>query len=86
MPEISRFFGILIRMYYDDHDPPHFHAIYGGAEVEITIDPLGVLVGRIPPRAQSMVIEWAGLHQRELLENWKRIRADQTPRKVEPLQ
>ncbi len=85
MPEISRFFGIIIRMYFDDHDPPHFHAIYSGAEAQISIDPIQILEGSIPNRAASMVIEWTALHQRELMENWQRLRRDQAPNKIEPL-
>lgn len=65
--EVSRFFGISIRMYFDDHNPPHFHAIYGGTEVGI--NPLIVLRGRVPRRALGMVMEWAALHQGELLDN-----------------
>jgi len=69
MPEVSRFFGISIRMYYDDHSPPHFHAIYSGDEVEIGIDPVTVLEGRLSRRALGMVLEWATAHQGELLAN-----------------
>jgi hypothetical protein len=58
MPEISRFFGIVIRMYFDDHPPPHFHAIYGGSEAQIGIESIEVLQGRLPSRAVSMVLEW----------------------------
>lgn len=85
MPEISRFFGIIIRMYFDDHDPPHFHAIYGDIEAQITIDPIGMLHGQIPNRAFSMVVEWAALHQRELADNWIRLRNSQPAHRVEPL-
>ena len=53
MPEISRFFGIIIRMYFDDHDPPHFHAIYGETEAQIRIDPINLLHGNLPGRAFS---------------------------------
>jgi hypothetical protein len=67
MPEISRFFGILIRMYFDDHNPRHFHAIYAGNEAEIAIEPIEVVEVKLPARAASMVFEWAALHQRELL-------------------
>jgi hypothetical protein len=56
MPEVSRFFGISIRMYFDDHSPSHFHAIYSGAEVEVGIDPLTVLRGRFPRRTFGMVM------------------------------
>ena len=85
MPELSRFFGISIRMYYDDHHPPHFHAIYGGAEAEIGIDPVAILRGMFPRRALGMVMEWAVTHQRELLDNWELLRSDQAPRGIAPL-
>jgi hypothetical protein len=85
MPEISRFFGVIIRMYYDDHEPPHFHAIYGSDEAQIGIDPIKLLQGNLPHRALSMVLEWAALHQGELKENWKRLHASQTANKIEPL-
>lgn len=63
MPEISRFFGIVIRMYFDDHSPPHFHAFYGENEARIGIEPIALLNGSLPTRAASMVFEWAALHQ-----------------------
>jgi hypothetical protein len=85
MPEISRFFGIAIRMYFDDHNPPHFHAIYGGMEAEVGIDPVTLLCGRFPRRARDMVMEWAVAHQRELLDNWELLCKDQTPRGIAPL-
>jgi hypothetical protein len=85
MPEVSRFFGIIIRMYYDDHLPPHFHASYSGDEAQIGIEPIQVLNGQLPSRAISLVFEWAAIHQRELGENWDRVRQDQAPKKVEPL-
>jgi hypothetical protein len=62
MPEVSRFFGIVIRMYYDEQAPPHLHAIYGNYEAQIGINPIEVLEGRLPRRAVSMVIEWTALH------------------------
>jgi Domain of unknown function (DUF4160) len=86
MPEVSRFFGIVIRMYFDEHNPPHFHAIYAGNEVRLGIDPIIVLEGKLPSRAISMVIEWAALHQRELMDNWHRLRKDQPIQKIEPLE
>ncbi|MBI5876449.1 MAG: DUF4160 domain-containing protein [Chloroflexi bacterium] len=85
MPEISRFFGIVIRMYYDDHDPPHFHAIYGGEEAQIGIEPIALLHGNLPGRALSMVFEWAAIHQQELLGNWQLLRVDSVPVKIAPL-
>lgn len=85
MPEVSRFFGISIRMYFDDHNPPHFHAIYAGNEVEIGIDPLTVARGRFPRRALGLVLEWAALHRQKLLENWDRIHNDRAPESIDPL-
>jgi hypothetical protein len=85
MPEISRFFGIIIRMYYDDHEPPHFHAIYGEDEAQIGIDPIKLLEGKLLHRALSMALEWAALHQTELKENWKRVNSSQTANKIDPL-
>jgi hypothetical protein len=73
MPEISRFFGVSIRMYFDDHEPPHFHAIYAGHEAQVGIDPI-------------MVLEWAALHQRELAGNWRRLRDDRPVEGIEPLE
>ncbi len=86
MPEISRFFGIVIRMYFDDHNPPHFHAIYAGNEAQVGIDPIIVREGELPNRATSMVVEWAALHQQELAENWHRLANDEPVQKIEPLE
>ena len=86
MPEVSRFFGIVIRMYFDDHNPPHFHAIYAGNEAQVGIDPIIFLEGKLPNRAASMVIEWAALHQRELMQDWDRLRNDQPLERIEPLE
>ena len=85
MPQISRFFGIVIRMYFDDHPPPHFHAIYGNDEAQIAISPIGILHGNLPSRAQSMVVEWAAFHQQELVQNWERLHDNQPAQKIEPL-
>lgn len=86
MPEVSRFYGIVIRMYFDDHDPAHFHAIYAGKEAQVGIDPTVILEGKFPNRAASLVIEWAALHQRELMENWRRLRKDQPAERIQPLE
>ncbi|MCU0596675.1 MAG: DUF4160 domain-containing protein [Desulfobacterota bacterium] len=85
MPEISRFFGILIKMFFDDHNPPHFHAEYGGDVALIGILNLSVFSGRLPPRAMGLVIEWATIHQQELLNDWDRARAQQDLLKIAPL-
>ena len=86
MPEVSRFYGIVIRMYFDDHNPPHFHAIYAGNEVEIGIEPIVLLEGNLPIRAMSMVVEWAALHQRELMRNWVRLRNGQPAESIAPIE
>ena len=85
MPEISRFFGIVIRMYYDEHDPPHFHAIYSEDEAQVGIDPIHILRGDLPSRARSMVFEWAAMQQRDLMDDWQRLRSDKPARKLPPL-
>ena len=73
VPEISRFLGVVIAMYYNDHAPPHFHARYGNFEVTVRIQD-GVVEGRFPRRALNLVVERYTLHQAELLENWHRAR------------
>lgn len=85
MPEISRFFGIVIRMFFADHNPPHFHAFYGDDEALVAIRNLSVFAGRLPPRALGLVIEWATLHQQELLEDWQRAKRQEPIIKIEPL-
>jgi hypothetical protein len=72
MPEISRFYGIVIRMYYDEHPPPHFHVAYQEAAATVQIDTLDLLRGRLPRRAQLLVLEWALAHRDELRDNWDR--------------
>jgi len=69
MPEISRFLGIVIRMYYDEHRPPHFHAVYGDYHVEVVIAE-GIVQGRFPKRALRLVLEWLDEHREELLKDW----------------
>jgi len=85
MPEISRFFGIIIAMYWNDHNPPHFHAKYGGHEILISLDGI-ILDGEIPRRALSMVLEWLALHRQELLENWVRCKERKPLLIIEPLE
>ena len=77
MPVVSRFFGIVIRMYFDEHNPPYFHAIHGTEEALVRIDPIILLRGRLNHRATSMVFEWTARYQSELMENWNRLRRDQ---------
>lgn len=85
MPEISRFFGIIIAMFFDEHNPPHFHARYGGDKASIEIDSLRVLEGSLPPRVLGLVIEWASQHRDELLSNWEQVIQNKQPQKIEPL-
>jgi hypothetical protein len=85
MPRISEFYGIIVEMYWSDHNPPHFHAKYGEHRTEIDIQTLGVLRGKLPPRAMSLVLEWAALRQDELLAQWERARSHEPLEKIEPL-
>jgi hypothetical protein len=85
MPELSRFFGIVIKMFFDDHNPPHFHALYGNDEALIDIRGLAVFSGKLPPRAIGLVIEWATIHQQELLDDWRRAKGQQPMFRIEPL-
>ena len=86
MPTISEFFGILIQMFYNDHAPPHFHAKYAEHEALIRINPLGILEGYLPSKALGLVMEWAALHQQELLDDWKRAEALEKLEKIPPLE
>lgn len=85
MPLISLFYGISIYMYFEDHNPPHFHAKYAEFEIVIKISDLSVLHGYMPARALGLIIEWASLHKEELLEDWTLLTNEQLPRKIEPL-
>ena len=70
MPEISRFLGIVITMYFNDHEPPHFHVRYGDFRAALTIEPLELRKGELPARVLGLVIEWAQMHRAELQDNW----------------
>lgn len=85
MPEISRFFGIIIAMFYDEHNPPHFHARYGEFKAAIRIEDFAVLEGYLPPRALGLVMEWADLHKQELLADWDLARRQRPLSPIEPL-
>lgn len=86
MPEISRFLGIVIKMFFDDHNPPHFHAEYDGDVALIDIRNLSVFSGRLPPRVIGLVIEWASVHQQELFVDWDRAQAQHELLKIAPLE
>lgn len=81
MPEIARFYGIIIKMFFmnSEHNPPHFHALYGEYVGEFDIRTLRMIQGDLPPRAVSIVCEWAELHQTELLEMWNSQRITKLP-------
>ena len=85
MPEVSRFFGIAIRFYYNDHEPAHFHAVYGEHEALIEIDSLVLRRGELPRRALALVLEWAALHRVELRMNWENARRGVPPAAIAPL-
>jgi hypothetical protein len=85
MPEVSRFYGIVIRIYFADHFPPHFHAEYGEYEALISIEELSVIGGGLPSRAFGLVREWALLHQTELAAVWNKSQQLEPLTKIEPL-
>ena len=86
MPEISRFFGIVIAIYYNDHEPAHFHARYGESEARIDIMTGATLSGALPPCAMRLVLEWTALHRRELLADWARARMREPLERIDPLE
>jgi hypothetical protein len=85
MPEISRFLGIVIAIYWKDHGIPHFHAKYGDHRASFAIVDLRVLEGAMPPRATALVLEWAMLHRDALLEDWNLAMASKPLKPVDPL-
>ena len=84
MPEVSRFYGIVIYMYLDDHNPPLFHVWYDEYKAIITIRD-GIITGQLPRRALALVYAWLDLHQDELMANWERLANMESPMKIEPL-
>lgn len=85
MPEVSRFYGIIIALYYNEHNPPHFHAKYGEFLAEIDIRTLQILSGELPKRAKSLVLEWADEHREELMQDWELARQKAELKAIEPL-
>lgn len=85
MPRISAFYGIVIAMFWHDHDPPHFHAIYGEHDAQVLIWSGTLLGGWLPRRAERLVKEWTQLHRAELLDNWRRARNGESLARIEPL-
>jgi len=86
MPEISRFFGMIIAMFYDDHAPPHFHVRYGNQKAIVSIESLSLLRGRLSPKALGLVTEWAAMHQNELREDWVLARRHAPLKPIPPLE
>ena len=85
MPEISRFLGIVIAMFYRDHPPPHFHAVYGNYRITVEIES-GVVSGTFPTRALRHVLDWLDLHREELMENWRRAERREPLVRIAPLE
>ena len=85
MPTISVFYGIVIQMFWRDHGPPHFHALYAEYEALIDLRDLSVIRGSLPHRAMALVLEWATDHRGDLMENWNLCSRMQTPKAIEPL-
>lgn len=86
MPIISTFYGIIIQMFWNDHNPPHFHALYGEHEIMIDIRTLEVIRGSMPRRALALILEWASLNRDELIKDWKLCEKNQHPQKIAPLE
>jgi hypothetical protein len=86
MPEVSRFFGIIITLYYNDHPPPHFHVRYGQQKAIIAIQTLSILEGKLSSRVLRLVQEWAAEHQAELMADWELARQNQPLESIEPLE
>lgn len=86
MPEISRFQGLVIQMYYHDHAPPHFPVRHGRSRARIGIGPVLLLDGTLPARLLALAERWATLHQAELLDNWSRLARNEPPRPIAPLE
>jgi len=85
MPEISRFLGIVINMYFNDHNPPHFHVRYEDHRAVVGIDPLELREGHLPPRVLGLVMEWAEIYQGELRRNWTALATEGTFTRIPPL-
>ena len=86
MPTLSVFYGIVIRMYFGDHSPPHFHALYAGHQAQFDIKALRVIKGSLPRQAESLVLTWASAHQSELLEAWEACSKTTQPKPIKPLE
>lgn len=86
MPTISAFYGIFIRMFFNDHEPAHFHVEYAEFKAAVAVETLQIIRGSLPRRAMELVADWAELHRQELLDDWALCQAKQQPNKIPPLQ
>jgi len=86
VPTICSFYGVIIRMFFNEHAPPHFHAQYAEFKAEIEIETLKILRGDLPRRALAMVLEWAALHREDLVADWDLCRGHEQPRQIQPLE
>jgi hypothetical protein len=86
VPEICRFLGIVIQMYFAEHQAPHFHATYAGNSARFEIETLNLMSGELPVRVRGLVAEWAALHRQELLDNWDRARRREKLLRITPLE
>jgi len=85
MPELARFLGIVIGMFYHEHGVPHFHAVYGEHEISVEVES-DTIHGQFPPRALKLVVEWKDLHKPELLDNWQLAKQGQPLKRIAPLE
>ena len=85
MPVISRFYGIVILMFFQDHNPPHFHVKYEGQLAVYSIADCSLIAGKLPPRATRLIKEWAKIHKKELMEDWKIAQKEGNLKTIEPL-
>lgn len=85
MPELCRFHGAAIKIFHEDHNPPHFHVWHGGYRMKVGIGPVRVMVGTLPPNVERLVLEWAQVREREIKEAWDRMQSGEPIGKVAPL-
>ncbi len=85
MPELSRFYGVVVYMFFSDHNPPHFHIKYQKNHATINLETFDIIKGKLPRRALALVLEWASLHRTELRESWKLCVKNKNPHKIKPL-
>ena len=86
MPEISRFFGVVVAIYWQEHGVPHFHAKYGDRRASFSIADLTLMEGQLPPRVMGLVLEWAFIHRGELMDDWRLAAAKQPLKPIPPLE